>query len=142
MKKNNVNEILSSLLILLFVYTAISKLAYPTLFHNQLNSFLWLKPFSGFLAPGIPILELIISSLLLFPRTRIWGLYASLILLVAFTIYLALMLNYQNKLPCSCGGVIQKMTWKQHLIFNLSFILLSAYLTIRNRTNLKTQTTS
>jgi len=35
------------------------------------------------------------------------------------------MLAFAPKLPCSCGGVIQKMTWGQHVIFNLFFTLLA-----------------
>jgi hypothetical protein len=27
-------------------------------------------------------------------------------------------------LPCSCGGVIQQLSWKQHIVFNISFIVL------------------
>lgn len=127
MKRNIVNEIVSSLLILLFVYTGISKLAYLAMFKNQLDSFMWLKPFSNFLAIGIPVLELIISTLLLFQKTKVIGLYSALVLLTLFTCYLTFMLRYQDHLPCSCGGVIQELTWKQHLIFNLSFILITAY---------------
>jgi len=27
-----------------------------------------------------------------------------------------------DNLPCSCGGVIQQLSWTQHIVFNLIFI--------------------
>jgi hypothetical protein len=35
------------------------------------------------------------------------------------------MILFAEHLPCNCGGVLQKMNWRQHLIFNLFFICLS-----------------
>jgi hypothetical protein len=54
------------------------------------------------------------------------GLYASLVLMLAFTIYTAAVLLHAFKyVPCSCGGVIRKLTWPQHLVFNLFFVGIS-----------------
>ena len=44
-----------------------------------------------------------------------------------FTLYIGYMVAFVPKLPCSCGGIIQKMSWNQHLIFNVGFILLGVY---------------
>jgi len=30
-------------------------------------------------------------------------------------------------MPCGCGGVIEKMSWIQHLWFNLIFLALSIF---------------
>ncbi|MCC9073533.1 hypothetical protein LNQ49_18305 [Flavobacterium sp. F-65] len=35
------------------------------------------------------------------------------------------MLNYSSYLPCSCGGILEKMSWLEHLIFNFIFVLLA-----------------
>jgi hypothetical protein len=35
------------------------------------------------------------------------------------------MLAYAKHLPCSCGGVIKKLTWPQHLAFNIFFLLIA-----------------
>jgi hypothetical protein len=35
------------------------------------------------------------------------------------------MISFDKNLPCSCGGIISKLSWKQHIIFNLFFIVLS-----------------
>jgi hypothetical protein len=29
------------------------------------------------------------------------------------------------KLPCQCGGVISKMSWKEHVVFNAFFIVVN-----------------
>jgi hypothetical protein len=29
-------------------------------------------------------------------------------------------------LPCSCGGILETMNWKEHLVFNLVFVCLAA----------------
>ncbi len=57
--------------------------------------------------------------------TRKYGLWASFILLMIFTFYISGMLLSGEHLPCSCGGIIRELSWRQHLIFNLFFITLS-----------------
>ena len=49
----------------------------------------------------------------------------SLILVTAFTSYIICMKAFVEKLPCSCGGVIAKLSWNQHLLLNLGFVLLA-----------------
>ncbi|HZE83079.1 MAG TPA: MauE/DoxX family redox-associated membrane protein, partial [Puia sp.] len=67
-----------------------------------------------------------ISIALIFERSRTIGFYASLILMSLFTIYTgSILLHFFNYVPCSCGGVIRKLTWGQHLVFNLFFVGLS-----------------
>jgi putative oxidoreductase len=123
--RNQVIEIISALYILLFAYTALSKL---TEFSNFRNT-LWRSPFLQKIATpvawAIPITELVILLLLFIPKTRLWGLLSSLVLMTGFTLYIAYMLAFESNLPCSCGGVIQNMTWTQHLFFNTFFILLA-----------------
>jgi putative oxidoreductase len=52
--------------------------------------------------------------------------YASLFLMSAFTIYtVAILFHAFRYIPCSCGGVIRKLTWPQHLFFNLFFVGIS-----------------
>jgi hypothetical protein len=45
------------------------------------------------------------------------------------------MLIVKNDLPCSCGGVIQQMTWQQHILFNVVFIILSRIGIIASKKN-------
>jgi len=126
MKRKIIIEIISSLLILLFLYASFSKwLAFKT-FIGEMNN----QPFPNWMTPflvwSIPILEVLIAVGLIFEKTRVRSLYASLFLMLAFTIYTVVVLLHAFKyIPCSCGGVIRKLTWPQHLIFNLFFVGIS-----------------
>jgi putative oxidoreductase len=77
------------------------------------------------LAFFVPGLEILITLLLIIPRTRRIGLYISISLLTLFSIYLIYMVSFTPHLPCSCGGVISKLTWRQHIFFNLFFIAIT-----------------
>ncbi len=123
--RSTIHTIITSLLIFLYVYTAVAKLI--TLDKNEavLSHLPFIGSYAGVLALSIPIAELLIVVLLLVPRYNKTGLYLSLILLVIFTAYLLYMLSSGEKLPCTCGGVLEKLTWKQHVFFNLGFIVLN-----------------
>jgi hypothetical protein len=122
MKKSQPVEIISTTLILLFVYTAISKF----LSLDHFEDVLWQAPLigngAGVVARAVPLTELAIALLLFFPGTRLKGLYASFGLLVLFTGYLIFMILSDSTLPCQCGGVISSLSWMQHIFFNLFFI--------------------
>ena len=123
MRRKIIIEIISSLLILLFLYASVSKwLAFKS-FVGDMNN----QPFPNWMTPylvwSIPTIEVLIVLLLIFDRTRLPGLYASLVLMSAFTIYTVAVLSHAFKyVPCSCGGVIRKLTWPQHLVLNLFFV--------------------
>jgi hypothetical protein len=125
MKKSFTIKLISSLLIFLFVYTALSKLAGHNAFIASLKNSPLLNPFAQFLSWSIPVLELFIAALLVIPKTNRTALQLSSVLLLLFTIYIGYMLRYIPNLPCSCGGVISALTWSQHLAFNIVFLILS-----------------
>jgi uncharacterized membrane protein YphA (DoxX/SURF4 family) len=125
MKRNTAIEIISSLLILLFVYTAISKLLDYASFKSVLSRSPFISSVAPLVAWALPAVEILISVLLLIPKTRLWGLYSSAIVMLLFTIYIGGMMAFAPHLPCSCGGVIRQMNWTQHLVFNICFTLLS-----------------
>lgn len=126
MKSKLIIEIVSSLLILLFVYTGINKFLAIDSLKFVLKEYPLIGSVPDLIAWGLPITELFVAILLFIPRTRLTGLYSSLILLTGFTLYLGYMLLFTSKLPCTCGGMLQKLTWPQHFIFNIFFILLTA----------------
>lgn len=113
------------LLIGLWVYASCSKLFTYQLFVSQLEMHPMLKQFASSLALIIPVSELLIAILLIFSSTRIMGLYCSTILLIIFTIYLIIMILTDSHLPCGCSGIISGFSWKEHIVFNCVFILLS-----------------
>jgi putative oxidoreductase len=112
-------DIISSLFILLFVYTAISKLYVFKDVKIILKEYPLIGGVSDFVAWSLPISELVIALFLFIPRLRLLGLYGALALMTAFTAYLAYMLSFTTKLPCTCGGFLKELGWPQHLIFNI-----------------------
>lgn len=139
MKRNYWVEIISSLFILLFLYTAISKVIDFKHFSNTLTTAPLLRQYGKLLSWLIPCSEILMAALLFLPKTRKIGLWGSLGLMLGFTGYLAYMLFFSKVRPCSCGGVIEKMTWNQHFIFNIFFTLLAVlglWLTRRKDTKL------
>jgi len=115
---------------LLFLYTGLSKLIDQASFKQTLYKSLLFHSFTDLLAIAIPSLEILIALLIILPYSkptswqRKWGLNAGIILMALFTLYVGFMLLFQKgKLPCSCGGIIQKMNWHQHFYFNSFFTL-------------------
>lgn len=125
MKRTAITIAICWLIAALFTYTAISKLADYDNFQFGLSE----SPFISFMAPfltwALPAGELILAVMLLIPRLRLTGLYLSLALLISFTVYISAMLLFAFDIPCSCGGVLEEMSWGVHIIFNGVFILLN-----------------
>jgi uncharacterized membrane protein YphA (DoxX/SURF4 family) len=124
--KINLSTIASFLFIILFVYAAVSKLFDFSSFNAQLAQSPLLTGFTGWVIWIIPTIEIMIAILLAIDHFRLMGLYAAFSLMVMFTAYIIAILNFTDYIPCSCGGVLQHMSWKTHLIFNIGFVLLAA----------------
>jgi len=122
MSRNKSVEIAAYLFILLFVYTATSKFLDLETFAAQLGRSPMLTMFAEALAWGLPLTEIGISILLVFEKTRLVGLYASFSLMTMFTMYIILASRFSEYVPCSCGGVIQTLSWNEHLVLNVAFI--------------------
>lgn len=119
-------ECIAALLIMLFLYASVSKFIDFKTFTGEMNNQPLPNSWTPFLVWFIPVSEIIISVALMTERTRLIGFSAALILMSLFTIYTAvILLHFFSYVPCSCGGVIKKLTWKQHLFFNLFFVALS-----------------
>lgn len=143
MKSKTIVDILISLFILLFIYTATSKLINFSdtvkSMHNQpLN-----RGLANFLIYAVPVSELIIVLLLVFNKTKLLGLYLFTGLMIIFTGYVALVLiNYYDRIPCSCGGLMKEIGWRSHLYLNITFCLLGGiaiYLTQKGETSSREQ---
>ncbi|OAD90759.1 hypothetical protein A7A78_14155 [Aequorivita soesokkakensis] len=109
----------------LFVYAAFSKLLDFETFKLQLAQSPLLSAYAGLIAWLVPSLEIIIAILLLSERFRVLAFYAFFTLMVMFTTYIFIILNFSDFVPCSCGGVLEKLSWNQHLIFNVVFMMLA-----------------
>ncbi|MFB6456218.1 MauE/DoxX family redox-associated membrane protein [Chitinophaga sp. Hz27] len=133
MKKAVIVEIVSLLFAALFLYTGIMKLREYDVFRSVIETSPILRPVSVPIAWGLPIVEVVLSVLLIIPAVRIKALYASFVLMILFTVYIIAILLFSKHLPCSCGGVLESMTWTQHLIFNVSLIVLAGYCLVLNK---------
>lgn len=123
--KKYIAEVICLLYILLFIYAAVSKLLDYHDFSIKLGQSPLLSAFAGYFAVGVPVLEIIIALLLCFPHWRFIGLFGSFCLMMAFTAYIFIILNFSSYVPCSCGGILQDLGWTEHLIFNLVFVVLA-----------------
>ncbi|WP_183573826.1 MauE/DoxX family redox-associated membrane protein [Mucilaginibacter sp. X5P1] len=135
MKKNIPIEIYRGLLILLFAYTATSKFLDYHLFVFQMMRapipiMKSMAPVLGWLTP---LIEVILTLGLLWAKTQTKAIISSVILLCLFEIYIITMLLSGLDLPCTCGGIISSMSWKEHLIFNGTFIVIGIFSIIQKK---------
>ena len=124
MMKDNLLISIVNLFVLLCIYTATSKILDYNEFRIQLGQSPLLTSFSGYAAWLVPAIELIVSIMLIFKRSRLAGLYASFALMTMFSAYIISITRFSGFIPCSCGGVLKNMSWNTHLLFNLSFVTL------------------
>jgi hypothetical protein len=113
-------ESISSFFILLFVYTAITKIVNFYSLSYVVSKTPFFGHWSNLIAGGIPVTELVVSTMLFFPRWRTAGLLGALMIMSMFTFYILYMMAFARELPCACGGVISAMGWKWHLVFNVA----------------------
>ena len=123
-------ESIVAFLVFIFLYTGLSKYLNFAQFKATLGESPMLAGYKNFVALFLPGIEIATVIILIWPKTRLLGLYVSLTLLSMFTLYLIYMVNFDPKLPCSCGGIIGQLNWRQHIVFNL-ILLLSNIVAIR-----------
>lgn len=117
--------VIACFFVLLFAYAAVSKLMDFEVFSAQLaQSPLFGEHFS-FIPFTIIGSEIIIAGLLCYGVTRKIGLLFSILLMSMFTGYIIIITNFSEHIPCSCGGILKKMTWVQHLYFNIGCVILA-----------------
>ncbi len=126
MKRSSLISIISSLLIFLWVYAALSKLLNFEQSRMQMMNQIFPAAINQVLLWAVPIAELLTAGLLTISRWRSYGLLISGLLLLLFCIYIILVMSHVfERIPCSCGGIISKLTWGQHLVFNIVFMALA-----------------
>jgi uncharacterized membrane protein YphA (DoxX/SURF4 family) len=123
--KELVVNIITYLFVLLWLYAATNKILDFQKFKVQIGQSPILTDYAVIIAWLIPSIEIALSILLLINRTLLTALYASFGLMVMFTAYIIVILSFAERVPCSCGGILEKMGWTEHLIFNIGFALLA-----------------
>jgi hypothetical protein len=126
LSKDLITEIICSLLIILFIYSSLSKWWAFDRFAVQLSKSPFITSFYLLVAWSIPAAEIVIALLLAIKSTRLAGLYSSFFLMSLFTAYLVVMLHFSYYIPCSCGGVLEYLSWEQHIVFNAFFTVIAA----------------
>lgn len=125
MKRKVAIEIICFLFIVLFFYAAATKLINYNGFVGQIAKSPLLTNNAEWIAWLIPVIEIAITIMLAVPATRLPGLFASFGLMTMFTLYIIVILSFSKELPCSCGGILNTLDWKDHLILNIFFVLLA-----------------
>jgi hypothetical protein len=115
------------MLILLLFFTGLGKVLNHAAFVSQLHK----QPLPQWtiviLSYLLPVLELGTVLLICIPQVRIWGLGLAILLMTAYSIYAYLAyIEIYGYVPCACGKVFEKMSWKQHFQFNLAVTLFAA----------------
>lgn len=125
MKKINFLDVILVLFAVLFVYAALTKLIVFDEFKAQISKSPLIMHHSWWLAWTVPTVEIVVALMLFIPRVQLFALYASFFIMFVFTIYIGFMLAFTPNLPCSCGGILSSMGWKEHFFFNVGFTLLA-----------------
>lgn len=126
-KRTTIIEVTTVLNIILFLYTGIAKIMDYSVFKEQLAVSPILSWAAKPVALLLPWIEFALVIMLIIPRWRLKGLYASLILMTFFTTYIIVLFSISTAMPCSCGGIMEQLSWQQHLVFNGAFILLNIW---------------
>ncbi|HVU95498.1 MAG TPA: MauE/DoxX family redox-associated membrane protein [Puia sp.] len=125
MNRSILADVIAFFFIFLFVYTGAIKLTEIQTFRQQLSSSPLMSSMAGVITWALPIGELLLAIALFLPRTRLKALYTTAALMTAFTVYVVIILLIDNELTCSCGGIIEELTPKQHVAFNSACVILA-----------------
>lgn len=122
-------KIISFYFIFLFVYTGFSKLMdNQSLLTTLKNAPLFLNTlFGNFLSWVVPIVEILLAMMIGFKKTSQSGWLGIMTLMTIFTLYTAWIVLVSSYQPCTCGGLMSLLSWKQHLIFNLVSLALAIW---------------
>ena len=134
MTKTTIYLTISWLFIALFLYTAVSKLLAWQAFLGQVSESPLIGPHLARFAWTIPVVEISIAVILGLPRLRTAGLYASLSLMVGFTVYTIMLASSGPWLPCGCGGILESLPPSTHILLNLALSALALTGALLSRT--------
>ncbi|QES87592.1 MauE/DoxX family redox-associated membrane protein [Rhizosphaericola mali] len=126
MKKQTILLTITALLFMLFLYAGLEKILELKVFAKDMSNQTLPQQWVPLLTYGIPTSEVFTALLLCTERTRKWGLYGSLLLMTVFTAYVGMVvMDLFPRKPCGCGELLQRLSWTQHLVFNIVFAILA-----------------
>lgn len=119
-------------LILLFTYAGIVKLLDVKDFQSQLYQSpvipATLVPIVSF---ALPAYELFLVYLLTRDRYITLGYLLSFLTMLFFSLYLIGLVFFASTLPCACGGILGRMGYPTHIVFNLFFTAVAFALVVQ-----------
>ncbi|WP_423819670.1 MauE/DoxX family redox-associated membrane protein [Salinimicrobium sp. TIG7-5_MAKvit] len=124
--KKVIVEGLSLFFILLFTYAAVNKLQQLNTFKNQLEQFPFVGDFAPYIAWAVPATLITVSVLFFFNKVKIIAFIGSFIIMLLFTLYILVVLNFAASIPCSCAGIFSSWSWHKQLCFNTGMLLMAA----------------
>ena len=118
--------IVSGFLVILWVYSALSKLTNWDYFKHAMKIQVFPLWMCKILIYVIPALELALAISLLFNATRLYGMYASFFVMGMFTLYIGgAVFKWYDRYPCACGGLFGRLGWKRHFKVNIVLTLIA-----------------
>lgn len=123
----------------LFLSAAYSKVVEHEKFIRGLSKVTIIGPYAKLIAFIVPIIEIVVSILLIIPKTYRWGLYGFSGTMIVFTFYILGMWLWAKNLPCQCNLLIEKLSWGEHVWFNIAFIGVAILALKLSKSNIKLQ---
>jgi hypothetical protein len=133
MKRTIIIEITAFFYTCLFLYTGIAKLMSYDLSIEQNEVMPIVGPYAHIVSWLLPVIEIMLAIVIFIPKTKVVGLRAGTGLMILFTGYVIYIMNFDSKLPCTCGGFLQKLSWPQHLVFNSVFVVAGIFSILLSR---------
>lgn len=134
--QKGMSEFIYFFLIFFFCYTAFNKLINLEAFRsNLMKTSLFNEFYANIFSIIIICLEIVIVLLLFFYKKI--GLFFLIVIMITFTLYISF-LNYNGYYEvCGCGGVLNGLSYKYHLIINIGLTIgaIYSFITFKNLEN-------
>lgn len=127
-REGQVYYFITILCCIVFLYAGTIKLWNPekiTQFQRVLTTFPLIGNYAKFFSCAIPGTEYLICSLLISHKTNRTGLQLFSGVMIIFTLYIMYLFIRGGDLPCLCGGLFERLTWRQHIGANIMLICLA-----------------
>lgn len=133
-RKSNLDlKVVESVLIMLFVFLFAYSSAVKFLDLDDFGQKLLKSPLIGLnylalVVYAVPFGELLLAILLIFSKSRVCAKYLVFATMSLFTVYLLVLNNIDGFIPCSCGGLFERLSFNQHIIMNIVLSVFSLIL--------------
>ncbi|HEY0177708.1 MAG TPA: MauE/DoxX family redox-associated membrane protein [Pedobacter sp.] len=118
--------LITGLLALLWAYASFSKLFNMHRFKQAMMTQVFPRWVGKIFIYTLPLTEIGLIVLLFIPQTRLLGMYASLFLMILFTLYVGgAVFQVYERYPCACGGLFSRLGWYKHFKVNIMLTLVA-----------------